>query len=127
MVRILANGDIVQDDDPRVEGPPPRHAPVPLGSFLHRGPGTPLGGSGPRQQQQQQQQQQAAARPGAAQSPFYDLNRLAGEPGLPQWHLGNHAVEPVTSILVLFLLVMLGVRGLLLVGLVYLLSHLSQR
>lgn len=28
--------------------------------------------------------------------------------GFPQWHLGNHAVEPVTSILLLFLLMMLG-------------------
>ena len=89
-------------------------------SFLNRGHGAPLGGSGPRQQQ-------AGARLGAAQSPFNDLNRQLVNMGFPQWHLGNHAVEPVTSILLLFLLMMLGVRGLLLVGLVYLVSHLSQR
>lgn len=89
-------------------------------SFLNRGHGAPLGGPSPRQQQ-------AGARLGAAQSPFNDLNRQLVNMGFPQWHLGNHAVEPVTSILLLFLLMMLGVRGLLLVGLVYLVSHLSQR
>lgn len=89
-------------------------------SFLNRGHGAPLGGPGPRQQQ-------AGARLGAAQSPFSDLNRQLLNMGFPQWHLGNHAVEPVTSILLVFLLMLLGVRGLLLVGLVYLVSHLSQR
>lgn len=88
--------------------------------FFNRGHGAPLGGPGLRQQQ-------GGARLGAAQSPFNDLNRQLVNMGFPQWHLGNHAVEPVTSILLLFLLMMLGVRGLLLVGLVYLVSHLSQR
>ncbi|KAG8507368.1 putative protein FAM241B [Galemys pyrenaicus] len=151
MVRILANGEIVQDDDPRVRTTTPTHSnttrqvrswpwrggswPPVLGhllwvhsslsvfafqSFLNRGQGTPLGGPSPRQQQ-------AGARLAAAQSPFNDLNRQLVNMGFPQWHLGNHAVEPVTSILLLFLLMMLGVRGLLLVGLVYLVSHLSQR
>ncbi|XP_029771267.1 uncharacterized protein FAM241B [Suricata suricatta] len=120
MVRILANGEIVQDDDPRVRNTVPSRSNTPRQSFLNRGHGAPLGGSGPRQQQ-------AGARLGAAQSPFNDLNRQLVNMGFPQWHLGNHAVEPVTSILLLFLLMMLGVRGLLLVGLVYLVSHLSQR
>ncbi|XP_005269663.1 protein FAM241B isoform X1 [Homo sapiens] len=121
MVRILANGEIVQDDDPRVRTTtqPPRGS-IPRQSFFNRGHGAPPGGPGPRQQQ-------AGARLGAAQSPFNDLNRQLVNMGFPQWHLGNHAVEPVTSILLLFLLMMLGVRGLLLVGLVYLVSHLSQR
>lgn len=88
--------------------------------FFSRGHAVPPGGPGPRQQQ-------AGARLGAAQSPFSDLNRQLVNMGFPQWHLGNHVVEPVTSILLLFLLMMLGVRGLLLVGLVYLVSHLSQR
>ncbi|XP_063566113.1 protein FAM241B isoform X2 [Gorilla gorilla gorilla] len=121
MVRILANGEIVQDDDPRVRTTtqPPRGS-IPRQSFFNRGHGAPPGGPGLRQQQ-------AGARLGAAQSPFNDLNRQLVNMGFPQWHLGNHAVEPVTSILLLFLLMMLGVRGLLLVGLVYLVSHLSQR
>uniref|UniRef100_A0A8C0ZME2 DUF4605 domain-containing protein n=1 Tax=Castor canadensis TaxID=51338 RepID=A0A8C0ZME2_CASCN len=71
-------------------------------------------------------QQQAGVRLGFSLSPFNDLNRQLVNMGFPQWHLGNHAVEPVSSILLLFLLMMLGVQGLLLVGLVYLVSHLSQ-
>ncbi|XP_008589340.1 PREDICTED: uncharacterized protein C10orf35 homolog [Galeopterus variegatus] len=120
MVRILANGEIVQDDDPRVRTTAPPRGGTPRQSFLNRSHGVPPGGPGPRHQQ-------AGARLGAAQSPFNDLNRQLVNMGFPQWHLGNHAVEPVTSILLLFLLMMLGVRGLLLVGLVYLVSHLSQR
>ncbi|XP_066098965.1 protein FAM241B [Saccopteryx bilineata] len=120
MVRILANGEIVQDDDPRARTTAPPRSSTPRQSFLSRGHGAPLGGPGLRQQQ-------GGARLGAAQSPFNDLNRQLVNMGFPQWHLGNHTVEPVTSILLLFLLMMLGVRGLLLVGLVYLVSHLSQR
>lgn len=120
MVRILANGEIVQDDDPRVRATTQQRSSSPRPGFLNRGHGAPPGGPGPRQQQ-------AGAGLGAAQSPFRDLNRQLVNMGFPQWHLGNHVVEPVTSILLLFLLMMLGVRGLLLVGLVYLVSHLSQR
>ncbi|XP_051008551.1 protein FAM241B [Acomys russatus] len=121
MVRILANGEIVQDDDPRVRTTTQQRSSSPRQGFLNRGHGAPPGGPGPRQQQQ------AGAGLGAAQSPFSDLNRQLVNMGFPQWRLGNHVVEPVTSILLLFLLMMLGVRGLLLVGLVYLVSHLSQR
>ncbi|KAL6062465.1 hypothetical protein STEG23_001709 [Scotinomys teguina] len=120
MVKILANGEIVQDDDPRVRTTTQQRSSSPRQGFLNRGHGGPPGGPGPHQQQ-------AGARLGAAQSPFNDLNRQLVNMGFPQWHLGNHVVEPVTSILLLFLLMMLGVRGLLLVGLVYLVSHLSQR
>ncbi|XP_021518402.1 protein FAM241B [Meriones unguiculatus] len=120
MVRILANGEIVQDDDPRVRSTAPQRSSGARQGFFSRGHGAPPGGPGPRQQQ-------AGAGLGAAQSPFSDLNRQLVNMGFPQWHLGNHVVEPVTSILLLFLLMMLGVRGLLLVGLVYLVSHLSQR
>ncbi|XP_004617174.1 protein FAM241B [Sorex araneus] len=120
MVRILANGEIVQDDDPRVRATPQARSSAPGQGFPSRGHGTPLWGAGTHQQQ-------AAARLGAAQSPLHDLNRQLVTLGFPQWYLGNHAVEPVMSLLLLFLLVMLGVRGLLLAGLVYLLSHLSQR
>lgn len=120
MVRILANGEIVQDDDPRVRTTTQQRSSSPRQGFFNRGHSAPPGGPGPHQQQ-------AGARLGAAQSPFSDLNRQLVNMGFPQWHLGNHVVEPVTSILLLFLLMMLGVRGLLLVGLVYLVSHLSQR
>ncbi|CAK6437940.1 unnamed protein product [Pipistrellus nathusii] len=70
--------------------------------------------------------QQRGARLGAAQSPFNDLSPQLVNTGFPQWHLGHHALEPVPSILLLFLLLMLGVHGLLLVGLLSPVSHLSQ-
>ncbi|XP_026528614.1 uncharacterized protein FAM241B isoform X2 [Notechis scutatus] len=122
MVRILANGDIVQDDDPRVrQSTQVRENSSRLGFFnaaSNAGPNPP--------QQQQQQQQRQNARPGE-RSPFSDINQQLVNMGFPTWHLGNQVVEPVMSILLLFLLMMVGVRGLLLVGLIYVISHLSQR
>ncbi|XP_070801524.1 protein FAM241B [Pituophis catenifer annectens] len=129
MVRILANGDIVQDDDPRVRQTTQNRENssrlVRNGGFFNATSNT---GPNPPQhyQQQQQQQQRQNARPGE-RSPFSDINQQLVNMGFPTWHLGNQVVEPVMSILLLFLLMMVGVRGLLLVGLIYVVSHLSQR
>uniref|UniRef100_A0A0F7Z0E1 Putative C10orf35-like protein n=1 Tax=Micrurus fulvius TaxID=8637 RepID=A0A0F7Z0E1_MICFL len=133
MVRILANGDIVQDDDPRVRQTTQMRENssrlVRNGGFFNATSNT---GSNPpqhyQQQQQhyQQQQQHQNARPGE-RSPFSDINQQLVNMGFPTWHLGNQVVQPVMSILLLFLLMIVGVRGLLLVGLIYVISHLSQR
>ncbi|XP_070608292.1 protein FAM241B [Erythrolamprus reginae] len=127
MVRILANGDIVQDDDPRVQQTTQNRE---NSSRLLRNGGffnaTSNTGPNPPQHYQQQQQQRPNARPGE-RSPFSDINQQLVNMGFPTWHLGNQVVEPVMSILLLFLLMMVGVRGLLLVGLIYVISHLSQR
>ncbi|XP_026569337.1 uncharacterized protein FAM241B isoform X1 [Pseudonaja textilis] len=127
MVRILANGDIVQDDDPRVRQTTQVRENSPRlvrnGGFFNATSNT---GPNPPQQQQQQQQQRQNARP-RERSPFSDINQQLVNMGFPTWHLGNQVVEPVMSILLLFLLMMVGVRGLLLVGLIYVISHLSQR
>uniref|UniRef100_A0A1W7RG59 DUF4605 domain-containing protein n=1 Tax=Agkistrodon contortrix contortrix TaxID=8713 RepID=A0A1W7RG59_AGKCO len=131
MVRILANGDIVQDDDPRVRQTTQNRENssrlVRNGGFFNTTSNT---GPNPpqhyQQQQQQQQQQRQDARPGE-RSPFSDINQQLVNMGFPTWHLGNQVVEPVMSILLLFLLMVVGVRGLLLVGLIYVVSHLSQR
>ncbi|KAG8135296.1 putative C10orf35-like protein [Naja naja] len=126
MVRILANGDIVQDDDPRVRQTTQNRE---NSSRLMRNGGffnaTSNTGPNPAQHYQQQQQRQNA-RPGE-RSPFSDINQQLVNMGFPTWHLGNQVVEPMMSILLLFLLMMVGVRGLLLVGLIYVVSHLSQR
>ncbi|KAM6442334.1 protein FAM241B [Liasis olivaceus] len=126
MVRILANGDIVQDDDPRVRQTTQSRENssrlVRNGGFFNATPDT--GPNPPRHYQQQQQRQ--GVRPGE-RSPFSDINQQLVNMGFPTWHLGNQVVEPVMSILLLFLLMMVGVRGLLLVGLIYVVSHLSQR
>ncbi|KAH0623527.1 hypothetical protein JD844_006361 [Phrynosoma platyrhinos] len=79
-----------------------------------------------QEQQQQRHHQQQGARPGE-RSPFSDINQQLVNMGFPTWNLGNQVVEPVMSILLLFLLMMVGVRGLLLVGLIYIVSLLSQR
>ncbi|XP_032088236.1 protein FAM241B [Thamnophis elegans] len=127
MVRILANGDIVQDDDPRVRQTTQNRENssrlLRNGGFFNTNSNT---GPNPPQHYQQQQQQRQNARPGE-RSPFSDINQQLVNMGFPTWHLGNQVVEPVMSILLLFLLMMVGVRGLLLVGLVYVISHLSQR
>ncbi|KAJ7324249.1 hypothetical protein JRQ81_017269 [Phrynocephalus forsythii] len=122
MVRILANGDIVQDDDPRV-----RQNTQNRGNTAQPGFFNTTTNAGPAaQQHQRRQQQHQGARPGE-RSPFSDINQQLVNLGFPTWNLGNQVVEPVMSILLLFLLMMVGVRGLLLVGLIYVVSHLSQR
>ncbi|XP_075466735.1 protein FAM241B [Ascaphus truei] len=117
MVRILANGEIVQDDDPRVRSNTHRRDNNPRQGFFNT-----AGNAGPGPQQ-------AAQAGGGPQgrSPFSDVNQQLVNMGFPRWNIGNQVVEPVMSILLLFLILMLGVRGLLLVGLIYAVSHLSQR
>ncbi|KAJ6661599.1 hypothetical protein lerEdw1_013838 [Lerista edwardsae] len=130
MVRILANGDIVQDDDPRVrQSTRNRENSSRLGFFnttTNAGPAPQQYYQHQQQQQQQQQPHQQGPRPGE-RSPFSDINQQLVNMGFPAWNLGNQVVEPVMSILLLFLLMVVGVRGLLLVGLIYVISHLSQR
>ncbi|XP_044154584.1 protein FAM241B [Bufo gargarizans] len=115
MVRILANGEIVQDDDPRVRANTQRSS-TRQGFFNTAG----NAGAGPQQGPQDGVRQEG-------RSPFTDINQQLVNMGFPRWNLGNQVVEPVMSILFLFLILMMGVRGLLLVGLIYLVSHLSQR
>lgn len=119
MVRILANGEIVQDDDPRVRANPQHRNNTPSQGFFNaaQNPGPPP---------PQQQQHAGGARP-EGRSPFSDINQQLVTMGFPRWNLGNQVVEPVMSIVLLFLIMMLGVRGLLLVGFIYVVSHLSQR
>ncbi|KAG9485195.1 protein FAM241B [Eleutherodactylus coqui] len=116
MVRILANGEIVQDDDPRVRATTQRSNTQRQGFFNTAG----NAGPGPHQAPQDGAQQEG-------RSPFTDINQQLVNMGFPRWNLGNQVVEPIMSILFLLLILMMGVRGLLLVGLIYVVSHLSQR
>lgn len=115
MVRILANGEIVQDDDPRVRASTQR-------SNTREGFFNTVRNAGARPQQAPQDGARAEGR-----SPFTDMNQQLVNMGFPRWNLGNQVIEPIMSILFLFLILMMGVRGLLLVGLIYVVSHLSQR
>uniref|UniRef100_A0A8C5QV36 Family with sequence similarity 241 member B n=1 Tax=Leptobrachium leishanense TaxID=445787 RepID=A0A8C5QV36_9ANUR len=114
MVRILANGEIVQDDDPRV-----RQRENTRQGYVNTANRT-TAGAGPQQVPGDEARQQG-------RSPFTEINQQLVTMGFPRWNLGNQVVEPVMSILLLFLILMLGVRGLLLIGLIYIVSHLSQR
>ncbi|KAM4703641.1 protein FAM241B [Rhinophrynus dorsalis] len=117
MVRILANGEIVQDDDPRVRANAQHRDNNPRQGFFNTANNA---GTGPQQIPQNGARQEG-------RSPFADINQQLVNMGFPRWNLGNQVVEPVMSILLLFLILMMGVRGLLLVGLIYVVSHLSQR
>ncbi|XP_018421510.1 PREDICTED: uncharacterized protein C10orf35 homolog [Nanorana parkeri] len=116
MVRILANGEIVQDDDPRVRASTQRRDNNPRQGF------NTMGNTGPGPQQVPQDGARQEGR-----SPFTDFNQQLVNMGFPRWNLGNQVVEPVMSILILFLILMMGFRGLLLIGLIYVVSYLSQR
>ncbi|XP_069098365.1 protein FAM241B [Pleurodeles waltl] len=115
MVHILANGEIVQDDDPRVRTNTQHRNTPPQGFFdsaQNPAPPPPQHADGVR----------AEGRP-----QFMDINQQLVTLGFPRRSLGNQVVEPVMSIVLLFLIMILGVRGLLLVGFIYVVSHLSQR
>ncbi|XP_069466800.1 protein FAM241B [Ambystoma mexicanum] len=116
MVRILANGEIVQDDDPRVRTNTRHRDNTPRQGFFNAAQN-----AGPPQQEHAD-----GARP-EGRSPFSEINQQLATMGFPRWNLGNQVVEPVMSIVLLLLIMMLGLRGLLLVGLIYVISHLSQR
>ncbi|XP_068114167.1 protein FAM241B isoform X2 [Hyperolius riggenbachi] len=117
MVRILANGEIVQDDDPRVRANTQRRDNTSRQGFFNT-----MGNAGPGAQQVPQDGGRQEGR-----SPFSDINQQLVNMGFPRWNIGNQVVEPVMSILILFLVLMMGFRGLLLLGFIYVVSHLSQR
>uniref|UniRef100_UPI00398E9C01 uncharacterized protein FAM241A n=1 Tax=Pristiophorus japonicus TaxID=55135 RepID=UPI00398E9C01 len=114
MVRILANGDIVPDDDPRVRKPPQRREDLnrPRQGFIHN--------SGNTNQPQQQQGNRG-------RSLFTDLNQRLINMGFPRWNLGNQVIEPIMSVVLILLLMVGGMRGLLLIGALYLFSQFSHR
>ncbi|XP_078387029.1 uncharacterized protein FAM241A [Cetorhinus maximus] len=112
MVRILANGDIVQDDDPRVRKQPERRENLnrPRQGFIHNSENT-------------NQLYQGQANQG--HSLFTDMNQRLINMGFPRWNLGNQVIEPIMSVFLILLLMMFGMRGLLLIGGLYLFSRFT--
>ncbi|XP_077115385.1 protein FAM241B isoform X5 [Ranitomeya variabilis] len=78
MVRILANGDIVQDDDPRIRANSQRSS-TRQGFF-----NTGNAGAGPQQVPQDGARQEG-------RSPFTDINQQLVNMGFPRWNLGNQS------------------------------------
>ncbi|GCB60859.1 uncharacterized protein FAM241A [Scyliorhinus torazame] len=114
MVRILANGDIVQDDDPRVGRGAERRQNVnrTRQGFIHNS-------------ENANQPYQGQANQG--RSLLMDLNQRLVNMEFPRWNLGNQVIEPIMSIFLILLLMMFGMRGLLLIGGLFLFSRFTQR
>ncbi|KAH9488366.1 hypothetical protein Btru_063334 [Bulinus truncatus] len=93
MVKILANGDIVSDDDPRVKHrkPPER----PQHGFHSAG----------NDQDNQRQVQQVSI--------FQTLNQRLLSYGIPRWSMGNIVIEPLVLIGLIISLLIFGLPGLL--------------
>ncbi|CAI9591321.1 unnamed protein product [Staurois parvus] len=79
MVRILANGEIVQDDDPRVRASTQRRDNSPRQGLFNT-----IGNNGPGPQQVPQDGARQEGR-----SPFTDFNQQLVNMGFPRWNLGN--------------------------------------
>ncbi|GFR96086.1 chromosome 10 open reading frame 35 [Elysia marginata] len=106
MVRILANGDIVPDDDPRARSSQPtqrQNSRVP-----------------PRQDQAGDNRQQ-----GQQISIFQVLNQKLLDFGIPRFSIGDLAVEPIVSVGLLLSLVLFGIHGLIFAGILFAVSHWS--
>ncbi|XP_005106866.1 protein FAM241B [Aplysia californica] len=97
MVRILANGDIVPDDDPRAQQnrsrPQARAPPTQQrGSVRHEDP--------------------AAAQGGQPVNLFHSLNERLRAMGIPPWTLGNIVIEPLVTVGFIAALLLFGIHGL---------------
>ena len=110
MVTII-NGEIVADSDPRAQ------------EYRNRG-------RRQERQQGQSQQQQWTYGTHDQQNPnglegglFTQLNNRLLTAGFPRWNLGQYVVEPIMSVSLILALVLFGLRGVLLVGVVWFLMQ----
>eukprot|EP00062_Callorhinchus_milii_P001561 gi/632937283/ref/XP_007897952.1/ PREDICTED: uncharacterized protein C10orf35 homolog [Callorhinchus milii] len=58
---------------------------------------------------------------------FTDLNQRLINMGFPRWNIGNQVIEPIMSVVLLLMIMLMGMRGILLVGVLYLFSQFSRR
>ncbi|PVD39352.1 hypothetical protein C0Q70_01982 [Pomacea canaliculata] len=115
MVRILSNGDIVPDDDPRAQA---------AGS---RGNSAGDNSNRPRQGyvQHDGNGQQAFAE-GRQISVFEVLNQKLLAFGIPRFTFGQFVFEPIVSVGFLLAGLLFGISGLLFAGLLYFVVRWSQ-
>ncbi|XP_066304616.1 protein FAM241B-like [Branchiostoma lanceolatum] len=113
MVRILANGEIVQDDDPRVRRPNQQRQ------------------QGARRQGYIQHEEQPNVGPGGQHvqqvSMFDAINQKLLALGIPRFQLAGTTVEPIATVGVAVVFLLMGVRGLLFIGLLFGVSYLSRQ
>lgn len=106
-VRILPNGDIVGENDPRY------HKSMPTNRSRPRQQQQQLGGV--HQQQNNQQLQQGSI--------FEVANQKLVELGVPSFTLGSYDVKPIWLAGALLALFLMGVRGLLVVGFFFFIAN----
>lgn len=127
MVRILSNGDIVQDDDPRVRQ---RKEPSSRFGTIHSqdsgyggssGSGYQAGGGDAIPYHGGQQHY--------AEGPtlFDTWNQKLVQIGIPRWNIGSHTVEPLMTVMFLGVLLIFGLPGLMFLGLLYVVITVSNR
>ncbi|XP_039273263.2 protein FAM241B-like [Styela clava] len=124
MVRILANGDVVQDDDPRLQ--------------QRTNTGTRYGTI--NSQDSGYDEQQSAGGAGDAmpyhggqahyqEGPtlFDTWNQKLIDIGIPRWNIGNNTIEPLMTVMFLLVMLIFGLPGLMFLGLLYLIIRISNR
>lgn len=102
MVRVLANGDLVADDDPRVK------------SNATSGVRQPAQGSNAQFNNFSSAQDRSAPYQGQSTSVLDTINQRLGALGIPSWNIGSFVVDPALSVGALLSLVFFGFSGLLL-------------
>jgi len=115
MVKILSNGEIVPDDDPRAQ--------------QTRRPQTRSQTNNSPQQQQQGRHQQPAQNgaPGGQQvSIFQSLNQKLLNMGIPPFRIGEIVIEPIVTVGLLFALFMFGIQGLIFGAVLFAVSQWSS-
>ncbi|CAL1542225.1 unnamed protein product [Lymnaea stagnalis] len=110
MVKILANGDIVPDDDPRVKQASRRSAANPTRQGGFQSAGDNRDDQGPVQQI----------------NIFQSLNQRLLAFGIPQLRLGDIVVEPIVLVGFILVLMIFGIHGLIFGVLLYTVSRWSQ-
>ena len=58
---------------------------------------------------------------------FDQLNNRLISAGFPRWNLGQNVVEPIVSVALILAVVLFGFQGLLLVGVLWLITQQSRR
>lgn len=136
MVKII-DGEIVQDDDPRAIEWERRQR-------QNQGYSDPRLRNNQNEQQQQQGSMGAfgglfgggmgrAGAPGAGhqqgqgQSPFDGINQRLSEFGLRPWNIGGNVVEPIVTVALILALVFYGLRGVMVVAIVWYLFGRSRQ
>lgn len=133
MVWILANGEVVQDDDPRAQEA--RRAQRATNAHNTRSANDQFRGYGGDRGQGGGQAWYSGGAGGEGVpedgqvrqvSIFEIINQKLLDLGIPRWNFGEHVVEPIVIVGFLIAMLFFGLRGLLFGGLLYAVVKMSQ-